>query len=124
MKNLFVVFVAGGIGSAVRYSISAFVKMKFVTVFPLATLLSNVLSCVVMAVAIGFFAEKMEMNPTLKLLVLVGFCGGFSTFSTFSFETVELIRSGNSIYAITNILISVVVCTGIIFFLTASLKAM
>ena len=123
MSNILMVFLGGGIGSLTRYGISAFVKTKLTTMFPLATLFSNILSCVVLAIAIGFFSAKMEMNPTLKLLILVGFCGGFSTFSSFSFETVELIRSGNSMYAISNILINVVACTGIIFFLTKSASA-
>lgn len=55
------------------------------------------------------------MNPTWKMFIITGFCGGFSTFSTFSYETVELIRSGNSMYAIANILLSVIVCAGLIF---------
>ena len=118
MNNLLLVFLGGGLGSIVRYGISEFVRSNFKSVFPLATLCSNVISCVILALAVGFFNEKIGLNPTLRLLILAGFCGGFSTFSTFSYETVELMRSGNMIIAIANILISITVCVALIYFLT------
>ncbi|MEI6487939.1 MAG: fluoride efflux transporter CrcB [Bacteroidota bacterium] len=118
MNNLFLVFLGGGLGSIARYGISELVRQQFKSVFPLATLLSNIISCIVLALAVGFFTEKVGNNPTLRILIVVGFCGGFSTFSTFSFETVELFRTGNAVVAIANILISVAVCVSFIYFLT------
>ncbi len=121
MNNLLLVFLGGGIGSVVRFGISEFVKSNFKSIFPIATLLSNVFSCIILALAIGFFAEKITANPSLKMLIIIGFCGGFSTFSTFSYETVELMRSGNLIVAIANILVSVAVCVGLVYFLSKQL---
>lgn len=118
MNNLLLVFLGGGLGSIIRYGISEIVKSNFKSIFPIATLCSNILSCLILALAIVFFSDKIGANPNLKILIVVGFCGGFSTFSTFSYETVELIRSGNMMYAVANILISVVVCLGLIYFLT------
>lgn len=118
MNNLLLVFLGGGLGSVVRFGISEFVKSNFKTIFPIATLCSNIISCLILALAIGFFSEKIGANSTLKMLIIIGFCGGFSTFSTFSYETVELLRSGNLIIAIANILISVTVCVGLIYFLS------
>ena len=118
MNNLFLVFLGGGLGSIARYGISELVRQQFKSVFPLATLLSNIISCIVLALAVGFFTDKVGNNPTLRILIVVGFCGGFSTFSTFSFETVELFRTGNAVVAIANILISVAVCVSLIYFLT------
>ena len=118
MNNLLLVFIGGGLGSIVRFGISGFVQSNFKSIFPIATLCSNILSCIILAVAVGFLSDKLIANPNLKILILVGFCGGFSTFSTFSFETVELIRSGNMMYAVANIFISVIVCIGLIYFLT------
>lgn len=118
MNNLLVVFLGGGLGSIVRYGISEFVKSNYKSILPIASLCSNVISSIVLALAVGYFAEKSGLSPTLRLLVVVGFCGGFSTFSTFSFETVELIKSGNTLIAIANILISVSVCMVLIYVLT------
>lgn len=117
--NVLMVFVGGGLGSLARYGLSVFALNNFKTNFPIATLLSNVLSCLVLAITVGFFFQKQD-NPTLRMLLLTGFCGGFSTFSTFSFETVELIRSGNTAIAIANVAISIAVCFVMIFLLTKS----
>ena len=118
MNNVFLVFLGGGIGSIARFGISEIVKSNFKSSFPIATLCANVLSCLVLALMVGLFTGKMEMNPAIKTLIVVGFCGGFSTFSTFSFETVELMRSGNMMFAIANILISVTVCVALVYFLS------
>jgi CrcB protein len=118
MNNLLLVFLGGGIGSISRYGISFFVKSYFNNSFPFATLISNVLSTLILALALGVFSEKVAESQGLRMLIVIGFCGGFSTFSTFSFETVELIRSGNTLFAIANILISVASCVAIIYVLT------
>lgn len=118
MNNILLVFLGGGLGSLARFGVSEIVKSNFKSSFPLATLISNILSCVVLALMVGIFSGKVEANPALKILILIGFCGGFSTFSTFSFETVELMRSGNMMFAIANILISVTVCVALVYFLS------
>jgi CrcB protein len=117
MNNLLYVFLGGGLGSVARYSISVMMQKSFAFVFPMATLISNALSCLILALAIGMFADKMTANPSLKLLIITGFCGGFSTFSSFSFETIDLIKQGHNTLAFANIFISIVVCFGIVYFL-------
>jgi CrcB protein len=118
MNNILFVFLGGGLGSLARLGISEVVKANFKSSFPIATLCSNLISCFILALVVGIFQEKIGANAALKTLIIVGFCGGFSTFSTFSFETVELMRSGNMMMAIANILISLTACVGLIYFLT------
>ncbi|MCX6295927.1 MAG: fluoride efflux transporter CrcB [Bacteroidetes bacterium] len=118
MNTVFLVFLGGGLGSLARFGIAEIVRSNFRSSFPIATLCSNILSCAILALMVGVFSEKVEVNPAIRTLIIVGFCGGFSTFSTFSYETVELMRSGNFIYAIANILISVTVCVALIYFLS------
>src|SRR5437763_5879480 len=118
MNNLLLVFLGGGLGSIARYGISEVVRVNFKTIFPTASLCFNIISCAVLGLAVGFFYEKIGVHPGLRMLVVIGFCGGFSTFSSFSFETVELMRTGNTFIAIANILISVTVCVTLIYFLS------
>ena len=120
LTNLSVVFIGGGIGSVLRFGISMLMYNYYRTVFPLATLLSNVFSCLVFGLAIYLLGEKLNTEMPLRLLIITGFCGGFSTFSAFSFETVELMKSGNITYAVLNVLVSVSACLGIIYLLTRS----
>jgi fluoride exporter len=118
MNNVLLVFIGGGIGSVIRLGIAYLVGQNFKSTFPIATLCSNIISCIILGITVGILSEKLALNNGLRMFLLVGLCGGFSTFSTFSFETVELIRSGNILFAVANILISVSVCIALIYFLT------
>ncbi len=108
----FFVFLGGGLGSLCRYLISR-VMFRYQFDFPVATLTANALSCIVLG-ALMAWSMKGAADSPWKVFWMAGFCGGFSTFSTFSAETFQLLQSGQTIYAIGNIMISVVVCLGCI----------
>lgn len=113
MLNILLIFIGGGLGCLSRYGISKLVMTTPATQFPWATFISNSISVVVMGVALGIFANKLQ-NEAIRAFVIIGFCGGFSTFSTFSFETLELLRKGNYLFAAGNILFSVALCITIL----------
>lgn len=111
------VFIGGGVGCVARYAVSQSTSIFYKGSLPWATFISNILACVLLALIVVFFSEKLSIYPWLSPLVLIGFCGGFSTFSTFSNQTAELFLNGQIAIALANILLSVVVGVGLIVYM-------
>lgn len=107
MKEVLLVFAGGGLGSVCRLMIGKLFKL-YSPVFPLATLASNFLSCLIFGAVIMLGVSRMNLSYSLKLLLITGFCGGFSTYSAFTFETVELFKSGQQWMGISNIVLNFV----------------
>jgi len=79
------------------------------------TLLANALSCIVLGTLVGWTIKNGNTSDVQKYLLMTGFCGGFSTFSTFTNETFQLLQDGNLAFAFGNILVSLIVCLICIF---------
>ncbi|MBX2941553.1 MAG: fluoride efflux transporter CrcB [Cyclobacteriaceae bacterium] len=110
MKAAFLVFLGGGIGSMFRYSISKWIGTLHTHYFPFGTLVINILACLALGVILGLADARQLMSPSSKIFWAVGFCGGFSTFSTFSGETLSLIQSGFTGSSIVYISSSLILC--------------
>jgi fluoride exporter len=111
--NFFLVFLGGGLGSLVRYGISLIVNDLNIK-FPLATLISNVMACFLIG-ALTASVTKGNLTDAQRLLLATGFCGGFSTFSTFSNETLQLAQNGQLLAALGNIILSLTLCLAATF---------
>lgn len=107
MRALLLVGFGGGAGSIFRYLTSVIVARYFQGIFPLAIFIVNVSGCFMIGLFLGLLERQLFAHPDLKLLFVTGFCGGYTTFSTFSAENVDLIQSGHYLTALLYIAASV-----------------
>lgn len=112
MEKIVMAGLGGFIGSAARYWMSNLTYRFWGQDFPYGTLVVNVLGCLLIGFLMTFFEERFLVNPNLRIFLTIGILGGFTTFSTFSFETVALLKEGSYLMGGGNIFLSVLSCLG------------
>ena len=90
-------FIAAGsaVGGAARYLLGMFVQSRVATPFPVGTLLINIIGSLILGFIIRWTMDTTTVSPEVRGMLTAGFCGGFTTFSTFSYETVRLMEDGD-----------------------------
>jgi len=111
IKYILIVGFGGGVGSTFRYLVSLAMG-KNASGFPYSTLIVNILGCLVIGILVGISEKHQYFSQNFKLLLITGFCGGFTTFSAFTLENIKLLESGKfllmTLYASLSILLGLV----------------
>jgi CrcB protein len=110
METLLLIGIGGFIGANLRYAVSVWAAERFGAAFPWGTLVINFTGSLLLAVFVGWLSSRPAIDPRLRLLVAVGFFGAYTTYSTFSVESVMLFQSGNWLGALQNIAGTTLVC--------------
>jgi CrcB protein len=108
LYSVFLVFVGGGLGSVARYGVGLLIQ-PYTPRFPLATLLANVAACLLLGILTGL-QLRGQLDESRRLLLATGFCGGFSTFSTFTNDTWSSLQNGQTASALLNVFLNLAVC--------------
>lgn len=112
MSILISVFLGGGFGAIIRYLVIEQVNKLFLVAFPFGTIAVNVIGAFLIGLLSSYLAERLDVSENIKMFLIVGFCGGFTTFSSFNIEFYQLFSNGeilsSLIYVTTTFVLTVV----------------
>ncbi|WP_447640339.1 MULTISPECIES: fluoride efflux transporter CrcB [Chitinophagaceae] len=108
IKSILIIWFGGGLGSVLRYLVQLGMSKVLTVVFPTGTFLINVTGCFVIGLLYGLANRYAVLTAEWRLFLITGLCGGYTTFSSFSYESISLLREGNYLYFILYVGLSVV----------------
>jgi CrcB protein len=109
MMNVLVIGIGGFVGAVARYGIAVWIGQRWGRSFPLGTFVINVSGSFLIGLLMTLMAERFTENPQWRLLLVVGFLGAYTTFSTFEYETGALLKDSEWLFAGLNVVLSVIV---------------
>ena len=109
MVNIFIIGIGGFLGAISRYGVALWIGQRWGRSFPLGTFVINVSGSFFIGLLMTLFAERFMVNPQWRLMLIVGFLGAYTTFSTFEYETGALLKDSEWLIAMLNVLLSVIV---------------
>jgi CrcB protein len=112
LRSLLYVGIGSCIGGISRYLLQQFIQNRYPSSIPLGTLSVNIIGCFIIGIIYGVASKGDLLSPEARLLLATGFCGGFTTFSSFAYENVNMVLEGEFFYPFLYILISVVIGFG------------
>jgi CrcB protein len=108
IKNFLLVAFGGGVGSIARYLCQKWLGENYPHPFPWGTFVVNMVGCFLIGIIYATSEKTTFVGPQVRLLLITGFCGGFTTFSTFAFENMSLLRGNDTVYFLIYAIASVV----------------
>ena len=109
MANIFIIGIGGFLGAISRYGVALWIGQRWGRSFPLGTFVINVSGSFLIGLLMSLFTERFMVNPQWRLMLVVGFLGAYTTFSTFEYETGTLLKDSEWLIAMLNVVLSVLV---------------
>ena len=110
MARFFWVCFAGGVGTGARYFLSGWVQRRLASSFPFGTLAVNLIGCFLLGVVMQVALSSRLLPPDVRIVVAIGLLGGFTTYSTFNYETIVLFREGAWALGLTTVFVTLAGC--------------